>query len=516
MDAVWNRGLPDGVRITLRVRWPLLVAPFLLINQILTPHPLWVAILIVLLGMYGLAYFWVRTQAPAITLQREREGMLLVAGDVLKETFELRNASLLPLLWAEFLDGSDLPGYTPGHIVACNANSFYQWRIEVECRQRGVYQLGPSRLSWGDPFSLFRVDRDFPYQETLLIYPRVAQLPEMQLPHGSTSGTRQRQLPLHGSIRSASVREYRPGDSLRHIHWRTTAHRNSFMVTELDTEPGGEVWIVLDLNAAVHAGAGETGTLEYSIIVAASLAAQLLTGDERHAVGLITAASTRRKAPYWEMDPLSPSFSNGRSAVIDASSSDQAGRDAGSAAGIETVVVAPQIGQAQLWRILAALAPVQPIDLPLTTLLHGSHDLLGRGRTIVIITPLAIGPEQSANRSPDANAQTAAMHVDGAAPVSTVDTDGAVAPDWLAELVHVRSHSAGSVLLIVPEDATPDEQARHFAPLQKMLAQNNIPVRLFNAGDPLPSVLTYRRTRKVIRTTPSGGAIAYEVEEEVG
>jgi hypothetical protein len=98
---------------------------------------------------------------------------------------------------------------------------------------------------------------------------------------------------------------------------------------------------------------------------------------------------------------------------------------------------------------------------------------------------------------------------DGQAPMPEI-------PNWIAELFHIQAQATGSVLLIAPSESTAPEQAPYFARLQNVLAQHAIPVRILHAREPLPSLLTYRRTRRIIRTTPTGGAVTYDVEEEVG
>jgi len=54
------------------------------------------------------------------------------------------------------------------------------------------------------------------------------------------------------------------------------------------------------------------------------------------------------------------------------------------------------------------------------------------------------------------------------------------------------------------------------APMRTLLAGYGIDVQQLSSHAQLPPALTFRRTRRVIRSTPTGGAISYEVEEEVG
>ena len=70
---------------------------------------------------------------------------------------------------------------------------------------------------------------------------------------------------------------------------------------------------------------------------------------------------------------------------------------------------------------------------------------------------------------------------------------------------------ASSVLLVaMPED----EQAA--VELVRRLVAIDIPAQVLRTDMSLRAALTYRRKRKVIRTTPTGGAYTVEVEEEVG
>ena len=84
--------------------------------------------------------------------------------------------------------------------------------------------------------------------------------------------------------------------------------------------------------------------------------------------------------------------------------------------------------------------------------------------------------------------------------------------DWIPELVQVqRLGLTSSVLLVtMPEDeARCSETVRQLIPL-------DIPALVLRTDMLLRTALTYRRKRKVIRTTPTGGAYTIEVEEEVG
>lgn len=448
-----NRGLDSDRQIQLQIGWPLWIIPLLLLNQLFAPHVVWVVFLISLCGIYGVSYLWARRQAPAIELTRQRIGSILVAGDLLQEEFELKNSSPLPLLWAEFIDHSTVPDYNVGRIVACDGDSSYRWRSEVLCQQRGLFRLGPHWLRLQDPLGIFTITIVNRTEDVVLIYPRVVHLPPVQLPRGSSQGGDRQRRPVQGNLPAATVSDYRPGDSLRHVHWASTARRGRIMVKDLEIEPSGNVWLVLDLDRRVQEGEGQYGTLEHGIVVAASLAADLLGGRSQRAVGLVAFSGEDNE--------------NGRGGFVQ---------------------VLPGVGSAHTWPILSALAPVTAGDQSLSKLLASSRDQIGWRSTVIVITP----------------AGSSAAAYDGA------ETQGG---DWIAELVYLKGAGVeSSVVLVVPAEG--DRQAGEAT--RELLARLDIPCTILVAGEPLPALLTFRRRRRVVRTTPTGGVVSYEVDEEVG
>ena len=523
LDRYLNRDLPAGWRIELRSGWPFLFVPLLLFMQLLGPSPIWIALLVSLVGLYAISYAWVRNQIGQVHFERRREGAMLVVGDALQERFFVRNESSLPLHWLEFADRSRLPGYNPRQVVSCGGGSSYQWRAEAHCTQRGVFRLGPHTLRTADPFGLFSLEISDARSESLLVYPRVAHIPQLELPRGNLSGQDRRRRAYSGSERSQAVRAYRPGDSLRYVHWPISARQGELVVTDVETEPSGDLWIVLDVNRAVQSGEAESNTLETGVVLAASAAAEFLSGGERRSVGLL-AATAADAIPQQNSVRFSAGSQEFTDSGPDGSDSDALNdfgmQDRRSSPASHLVDVPPQPGKGQVWRILAALAPVQPGDLSLAQLLRRSRGLFSAGQTVLVIT----------------------------------SDIGEGVQDWTAELLHLRRGGvSASVLAVTPaspeesnddhadeqdtETESPDDQpmtqlqghlaaevnANPFtstdeaqANLIDVLTRHEIPVQFLQAGTRLAPALTYRRTRTILRTTPSGGVVAQEVEEVVG
>ena len=124
-------------------------------------------------------------------------------------------------------------------------------RYVLERLPRGRYVFEDTRLVIQDPFGLQRTEVPLPEPPALLVYPRLVRLGALF----SESGTRAhdgRRLLLRrpAGFDLHSVREYEQGESLRKVHWRSTARRGQLMVKELEDAPREEVAVLLDASAA--------------------------------------------------------------------------------------------------------------------------------------------------------------------------------------------------------------------------------------------------------------------------
>jgi uncharacterized protein (DUF58 family) len=339
--------------IEFRRRWLVGLVALFVVLQIITPSRAWIVLIISLGGTLAAAYYWARQMARGVMLTREQHYNWVHVGDLLEERFTLTNNSSLPVIWVEVDDKSDLPDYAAGSVRSAGANETIEWRIEGICRRRGLFTLGPWQAHISDPFGLFTVTFDYPDTRSLLIYPTVVHLPTLPLPKGPATGTgRTSRRALDVTTNAAGVRQYAYGDSLNRIHWSTTAHMDKLMVKTFDLEPSGDLWILLDLDAAVQAGDGEESTEEYGVVLAASLADKTLR--ENRAVGL---AAYGRLGSGAEAEPL-------------------------------PTLTMPQKGMAQQWRILQGLATVHAGGgWPLARVLTEMDRNLGRGMALAVITP---------------------------------------------------------------------------------------------------------------------------------
>jgi uncharacterized protein (DUF58 family) len=68
-----------------------------------------------------------------------------------------------------------------------------------------------------------------------------------------------------------SVRDYQQGESLRRVHWPTTAKRGQLMVKELEDSPRDETAVLLDADAATVVGSLPDSSFELAVQAAGSI-----------------------------------------------------------------------------------------------------------------------------------------------------------------------------------------------------------------------------------------------------
>jgi hypothetical protein len=146
----------------------------------------------------------------------------------------------------------------------------------VRADVRGRYPIGPLVVRLTDPFGLCELTRSFPSVDRLTVIPQVVGLPTVRLAgeYAGTGDSRARSVAVHGED-DAATREYRRGDDLRRVHWRSTARTGELMVRREEQPWESRATVVLDDRAAAHRGEGPTASFEWAVSAAASIAMHL-------------------------------------------------------------------------------------------------------------------------------------------------------------------------------------------------------------------------------------------------
>ena len=103
---------------------------------------------------------------------------------------------------------------------------------------RGRYPIEETEVVIEDPFGLERITVELPAGASILVYPRLVDVDRLFSESGArTPEGRRLLLRRPTGFDLHSVRDYQQGESLRRVHWPTTARRGQLMVKELEDSP---------------------------------------------------------------------------------------------------------------------------------------------------------------------------------------------------------------------------------------------------------------------------------------
>lgn len=255
-----------------------------------------------LLTIIPIAWLWNRLSLSRLTYQRAFGERRAFPGETVDVTLRVANQKLLPLGWLLVEDQwpPALPPeegrlyLSPGGQVGYCLNAFsIRWferinrRYRVRCTRRGFYPFGPVRLVSGDIFGLFRRQARDDHLDWLIVYPRVLPLETLGFPPKEPFGEVKASWRLfEDPSRAVGIRDYRPDDAFRHVHWKASARRQELQVKVY--EPTTSHNLIVFCNVATmpkHWQGIRPLLLEKTISVAASIAAYAFT--QRYEVGVI-------------------------------------------------------------------------------------------------------------------------------------------------------------------------------------------------------------------------------------
>lgn len=158
-------------------------------------------------------------------------------------------------------------------------HGFREVEYAVRADVRGRYQIGPLSVRLADPFGLCELPRGFSRVDDLRVLPSVVALPPVRLGgEWNGGGARSGRSVSGAGGDDAATREYRRGDDLRRVHWRSTAHRGELMVRREEHPRQCRAAVLLDGRSAAHRGAGGGSSFESAVSVAASIGVHLAAG----------------------------------------------------------------------------------------------------------------------------------------------------------------------------------------------------------------------------------------------
>jgi uncharacterized protein (DUF58 family) len=347
----------------------LLIGAICLILGLTTGRDLFYNMVYLVALVLVVSLIWTWTSVGTVRIERRTRARRSAVGKYAEESFAVTNTGFLPKVWLEVRDHSTLPTHHVSQVMnALAPRRSRHWAVRTICRRRGQFTLGPMTLTSGDPLGLFGITRELSATSSIVVYPAVIPIPSFVPPLGQLPGGDAVRLRTHYiTTNVAGVRDYEPGDSFNRIHWRSTARRGRLIVKEFELDPTADIWLFPDMHAQVQQSE-PSPVEEYEDPWFA-----ILRGTQRPAI---------------ELDPATEEYA----VTVTASVTEHfvhRERAVGMVAyGQTREVLQPDRGQRQLTKILETLAMIRAHgEIPFTQVLLTEGERLGRGVTLVAITP---------------------------------------------------------------------------------------------------------------------------------
>ena len=260
-------------------------------------------------------------------------------GDEVRVGLTVRNPGRRPLPLMRLDDRFGAFDTTAVLVERVDPSGTAHFELVESARRRGAFGSGEVVLTSGAPFGFLASRRTIDASSDLVVVPRWVEMRSFPIlePSSFPSDVLHERARTGAGEEFIGVREYRPGDPPRNVHWRSTARAGHLVVREFEEEVASRVCLVL---AGEDTGTPPASAFEMLVRAAASIGIYALqTG---HPIDVV------RAAPGGEIERL---VNPDRFALLD-------------------------------W-----LARAVPVDAGLTALVAESLDRIGRRGTVVLLAP---------------------------------------------------------------------------------------------------------------------------------
>ena len=217
------------------------------------------------------AYVWVRMQAPLLSARRTLKELLQVGVEGRVDLVVSAGRRCPTVAVADAFDHGRRAARFLLAPLGAGEEARAAYRFPTD--RRGRFEIGPLRATLTDPFGVVSSTRRVLGTEQVIVYPHVHEI----IPPPDIGG-----LDLdrdHPAVRARvetsgdfmTLRDYAPGDDLRHVHWRSTARRGHLMMRQNETRRRAPVLLMLDVRPETH----DRASFELAVEAVASIATAL-------------------------------------------------------------------------------------------------------------------------------------------------------------------------------------------------------------------------------------------------
>jgi uncharacterized protein (DUF58 family) len=261
----------------------------------------------ILVPIVVIAWVWNRLSLRSIRYHRRFHYRRAFPDEVVDAEVSVENHKLIPLSWLRLADHWPIavgpqdetmiePGYSPGEgqinmVFLMRGYARTRRSLALEFRERGVYKIGPALATSGDPLGLFHSEKLLEGEDRVVVFPEVRPVQELGLRADDPFGKRPSPQQLfQDNNQPVGVRDYRPEDSFRRIHWPATARVGRLQSRVYQPVSGHDLILCLNVTTLAHHWMGGwQGLLEELVRTAASLVSRAV--EEGYRVGLVSNGS---------------------------------------------------------------------------------------------------------------------------------------------------------------------------------------------------------------------------------
>ena len=204
------------------------------------------AFVFIMYGSWMMVHFWLRP----LKCERVVSDEVVRIGDGVRVVLKIRNPYPWPILWAyveESLPRNMPKEGTTKRLLFLPPRRTFHLYYSIKIMHRGCHQLGPLIVETGDVFGLFRKSRLDKKRDFVTAVPEYKVIEEFKVGQRRWLGdfTAKRSL-IEDPTRIRGIRDYRRGDALKRIHWKSTAHTGRLLSKLYDPVVVAGATVILD------------------------------------------------------------------------------------------------------------------------------------------------------------------------------------------------------------------------------------------------------------------------------
>lgn len=223
-------------------------------------NAIWILLIAGLLVLAQMLVFK-RAGLTGVSVARRFTKKRLFAGESLEMVEIIENRRLLPVPWLKvetrmpesFLFGRQENLEIGGQRYHSSVFFLGPWRRvrrthSVRAARRGYFAFSTVTLTVGDLFGLTNASRVQPLQESVTVYPQLLPRSQVPLPASRWQGERTvRRFIQPDPFLYNGIRDYRPGDSVRDVHWRAYARTGQLKIKQHDYTAASKLLVLLNI-----------------------------------------------------------------------------------------------------------------------------------------------------------------------------------------------------------------------------------------------------------------------------